>query len=61
MLAFDAPHTSDSSTLPAAMNVAVQVNDVHEPHVILNCSRLGRSANPPGFSFSDWLRDRRRR
>ena len=29
--------------------------------VIRNCSRLGRSANPPGFSFSDWLRDRRHR
>jgi hypothetical protein len=29
--------------------------------VVRNCSRLGRSANPPGFSFSDWLRDLRRR
>jgi hypothetical protein len=61
MLAFEAMHTSDSSTRPVAMHVAAQVDDLNEPHVIHNCSRLGRSANPPGFSFSDWLRDRRRR
>ena len=61
MLAFDAMHTSDSSTHSAANHVAAQVTDVHEPHVVRNCSRLGLSANPPGFSFSDWLRDRRSR
>lgn len=61
MLAFDAVHTSDSSSHPPANHVAAQVTGVHEPEVVRNCSRLGRSANPPGFSFSDWLRDRRSR
>ena len=61
MLAFDAMHSSDSPTQLAASGVAVQVADAAEPTVIRNCSRLGRSANPPGFSFSDWLRDRRSR
>jgi hypothetical protein len=61
MLAFDAMRSSDSSTQPAASRVAVQVPDAPETPVIRNCSRLGRSANPPGFSFADWLRDRRSR
>lgn len=26
-----------------------------------NCTRIGRVANPPGFSFSDWFRAGRRR
>ena len=61
MLAFDAMRSSDASTQPAANRVAVQVADAPEPAAVRNCSRLGRSANPPGFSFSDWLRDRRSR
>ena len=61
MLAFDATHASDSAARPASSLVAAQVTDVPEPELIRNCSRLGRSANPPGFSFSDWLRDRRSR
>jgi hypothetical protein len=61
MLAFDAMRSSDSSTLPTVNQVAMQVTDAHEPAFIRNCNRLGRSANPPGFSFSDWLRDRRSR
>jgi hypothetical protein len=61
MLAFDATRTPDSSTHPNANHVAAQVTDLAEPEVIRNCSRLGRSANPPGFSFSDWLRERRGR
>jgi hypothetical protein len=28
---------------------------------ISSCSRLGRTANPPGFSLLDWLRPLRRR
>lgn len=28
---------------------------------IISCSRLGRTANPPTFSLTDWLRPRRRR
>ena len=61
MLAFDAARTSGSSPHSAANHVAAQVNDGMEPAAVRNCSRLGRSANPPGFSFSDWLKDRRRR
>jgi len=57
MLAFDAMRSPDSSTRPPANQIA----DAHPPAAIRNCSRLGRSANPPGFSFSDWLRDRRSR
>jgi hypothetical protein len=61
MLAFDAQRSSDSSTFPAPTDVAVQVAEASAAVVVRNCSRLGRSANPPGFSFSDWLRDLRRR
>ncbi len=61
MFAFDATHASDPPPLPAPGRVAAQVTDVPEPKVVRNCSRLGRSANPPGFSFSDWLRDWRSR
>lgn len=61
MLAFDAMRSPDSATLPATMHVAVRVPDALEPALVRNCSRLGRSANPPGFSFSDWLRERRSR
>lgn len=27
---------------------------------VINCSRLGRTANPPTFSLTDWLRPRPR-
>lgn len=61
MIAYDAMRSSDSSTRAASNGVAVQVADLPEPAAVRNCSRLGRSANPPGFSFGDWLRDRRSR
>jgi hypothetical protein len=61
MLTFDAMRSPDSPTPPAVNRVAAQVADVLEPSAVRNCSRLGRSANPPGFSFSAWLRDWRRR
>lgn len=28
---------------------------------VINCSRLGMTANPPTVSLTDWLRPRRRR
>lgn len=31
------------------------------PIAVHSCSRLGRVANPPGFSFSSWFRPGRRR
>jgi hypothetical protein len=61
MIAFDGMRTSDSSIPFSANGVAAQVTDAHGTAVVRNCSRLGRSANPPGFSLSDWLRERRHR
>lgn len=31
------------------------------PLMVYSCSRLGRTANPPGFSLTDWLLPGRRR
>jgi hypothetical protein len=31
------------------------------PIAVYSCSRLGRVANPPSFSFADWFRSSRRR
>ncbi len=31
------------------------------PLAVYSCNRLGRVANPPGFSLSDWFRSGRRR
>jgi hypothetical protein len=31
------------------------------PIAVYSCNRLGRVANPPGFSLSDWFRSGRRR
>jgi hypothetical protein len=31
------------------------------PIAVYTCSRLGRVANPPSFSFTDWFRSARRR
>jgi hypothetical protein len=59
MLASNAMPSSDSPTRPAVNGVAMQVPDTHEPAFIRSCNRLGRIANPPGFSLSDWLRERR--
>jgi hypothetical protein len=61
MLASNAMPPSDSPTRPAVNHVAVQVPDTQEPAVVRNCNRLGRVANPPGFSLSEWLRERRSR
>jgi hypothetical protein len=40
----------------SAREVAVQ-----RPMAVQSCSRIGRVANPPGFSFSEWLRPGRKR
>ena len=61
MLAFDAIRPSDSSTPRSLEQVVMQVADASQPAMVRSCSRLGLSANPPGFYFSDWLRDRRSR
>jgi hypothetical protein len=33
----------------------------HGPHTVMTCSRLGRRANPPRLSLTDWLLSSRRR
>ncbi|WP_170219982.1 hypothetical protein [Mycolicibacterium hodleri] len=41
--------------------VAVEGVDVQRAVVVYNCTRLGLTANPPGFSFIDFFRFGRRR
>ena len=43
-----------------AGDVAAQRGIQGAPVQVLNCNRLGRQANPPGFrrSFGEWLRRR---
>jgi hypothetical protein len=44
--------------------VGAQASDevtAQTPVAIYSCSRLGRVANPPTFSFADWFRSARRR
>jgi hypothetical protein len=60
MRALSSMSSSDSSTHPAVSQIAVQVPDTLRP-AVRNCSRLVRIANPPGFSFTEWLRDLRNR
>lgn len=31
------------------------------PLAVHSCNRIGRVANPPGFSFTDWFRSARKR
>ena len=45
------PSTTESEEDLSAQNVVV----------VYNCSRLGRTANPPRFSFADLFRFGRRR
>ncbi|MEZ0338783.1 hypothetical protein ACAG25_02245 [Mycobacterium sp. pV006] len=40
---------------------AVDGTDGQQPTAVRSCSRLGRVANPPGFSLPSWLRAGRRR
>jgi hypothetical protein len=52
MQAESAPSTS--STVPDGTPLEAAAS-------VISCSRLGRTANPPTFSLTDWLRPRRRR
>jgi hypothetical protein len=47
--------STDTSNLHAADGVTAQ-----RPVLVISCSRLGRVANPPSFSFADWFRSARR-
>lgn len=40
----------------SALSVAAQ-----RPLAVHSCSRIGRVANPPGFSLSEWFRSTRKR
>jgi hypothetical protein len=54
--------TRDASTSSAAAYVkSADEVTARAPIMTYSCSRLGRTANPPGFSFGDWLRFARRR
>lgn len=50
------PVSTGTDGVDSARGVAGQ-----HPVATLNCSRIGRVANPPGFSISDWFRSSRRR
>jgi hypothetical protein len=49
--------TVPTSTLPPVVDTALDATSLV---VVYNCSRLGRTANPPRFSFTDFFRLRRR-
>ena len=55
MAPIDASLASGASNVYAAEDVTAQL-----PITVYSCSRLGRVANPPNFSFADWFRSRRR-
>jgi hypothetical protein len=55
MTTIDASLTAGASGAGSADDVTAQ-----RPLMVYTCSRLGRVANPPSFSFTDWFRARRR-
>ncbi|MFV8050629.1 hypothetical protein [Mycobacterium sp. 48b] len=44
---------------PTAISTSAFVA-ANQPVMVYSCSRLGRVANPPSFSLTDWLLFRRR-
>ncbi|BDX31184.1 hypothetical protein TUM20985_17310 [Mycobacterium antarcticum] len=52
-----------AGTAPSVAPPTVENDDVEAPRIVVvyNCSRLGLTANPPGFSFLDFFRFGRRR
>jgi hypothetical protein len=54
-------HMSASVASVAAGAHADDEVTAQSPIAVHNCSRLGRVANPPSFSFTDWFRSARRR
>jgi hypothetical protein len=56
MSTVDASLTAGASDASSADDVTAQ-----RPIMVYTCSRLGRVANPPTFSFADWFRSARRR
>ena len=56
MTAIDASSATGASSVCGADVVTPQL-----PIRLHSCRRLGRVANPPSFSFTDWVRSARRR
>lgn len=56
MAPMDGSLTAGASGAGSADDVTAQ-----RPLMVYNCSRLGRVANPPSFSFADLFRAARRR
>jgi hypothetical protein len=56
MATVSAPRTAVTSSIDGHDEATT-----HRVVVVYNCTRLGRTANPPSFSFSDWFRFGRRR
>jgi hypothetical protein len=52
--------TAVTSTFPPVTDAAKDLS-AQSVVVVYNCSRLGRTANPPRFSIADWFRIGRRR
>ena len=47
------PALGDPATAGTSSNASIVGVTTQQPVAVYNCSRLGRVANPPGFSFSD--------
>jgi hypothetical protein len=56
MTTMDAALTTGGAGPGSADDVTAQ-----RPIAVYSCSRLGRVANPPSFSITDWFRSARRR
>jgi hypothetical protein len=56
MSMIDASFSMGASSVRGTDEVTAQL-----PIEVHSCSRLGRVANPPSFSFADWFRSARRR
>ncbi|MDX1891488.1 hypothetical protein [Mycolicibacterium sp. 050158] len=54
---------STASAARSAVSPTVEVDDdaVEQRVVVYDCTRIGLTANPPGFSFADFFRFGRRR
>jgi hypothetical protein len=50
-----------ADSAPSTSAAGSDVTPLEGAASIISCSRLGRTANPPTRSLTDWLRPRRRR
>lgn len=55
---------STAGAAPTTVSSTLEVDDLDSAQrvvLVYNCTRLGLTANPPGFSFTDLFRFGRRR